>query len=221
MKKSLASALLLLLWGCSPPDGTTPHTTETTVASNVTQSATPVPTSSSPVAVTTPALRLPEPDLPEKLLKVYQSVPLEPKLKESETWWADSGIQDNRLGYYTSNDSVAQVEAQLAPVFTANDNKPYLEGIGPIFDYDGNRVCVMRRASGGEQLFVIAPLGDDKQIPKSLLALKLPPIPAAELEGKTTLVILATGEGLGEHIDHMLGQAGLVITPTPSATPDG
>ncbi len=219
MKKSLTPALLLLLWGCSPPEGT-PNTATTTPVSNVTQSATPS-VSATPVAVVTPSVRLPAPDLPEKLFKNYHSVSLEPKLKDSETWWADSGIQDNRLGYYTSNDSVAQVEAQLAPVFTANDNKPYLEGIGPIFDYDGNRVCVMKRASGGEQLFVIAPLGDDKQIPKSLLALKLPPIPAAELEGKTTLVILATGEGLGEHIDHMLGQAGLVITPTPSATPDG
>lgn len=74
----------------------------------------------------------------------------------------------------------------------------------------------MKRAAGGEQLFIIAPLNGDKQLPKSLLALKLPPIPPEELADKSTLVALATGEGLGEHIDHMLGQAGLVITPTPT-----
>lgn len=223
MKKSLASALLLLLWGCAPLDGT-PNSTSTVAVSNTTSTVTPAPSNSpTAVAASAAAAKLPEPDLPEKLLKNYQSAPLEPKLKDSETWWADSGIQDNRLGYYTSNDSIAQIEAQLVPVFTADGNKPYLEGIGPVFDYDGNRVCIMKRSGGGEQLFVIAPLGAAKQVPQSLLALKLPPIPPEELANKTTLVVLATGEGLGDHIDHMLGQAGLVITPTPSPTesPEG
>ncbi|MBX3169514.1 MAG: hypothetical protein KF760_19085 [Candidatus Eremiobacteraeota bacterium] len=221
MKKSLAPALLLLLWGCAPPEGT-PNTTSTVAISHATSTVTPSATPTA-VAASGATAKLPEPDLPEKLLKNYQPAPLEPKLKESETWWADSGIQDNRLGYYTSNDSVAQIEAQLVPVFTAGGNKPYLEGIGPVFDYDGNRVCIMKRSAGGEQLFVIAPLGTARQVPKSLRALKLPPIPAEELANKTTLVVLATGEGLGEHIDHMLGQAGLVITPTPAPaeTPDG
>lgn len=217
MRKCLAPALLLLLWGCSPPEGTSPGVTSTVAVSNTTTAVTPAP-SATPTEVAAAATPLPEPDLPEKLLKTYTAAPIEPKLKASETWWADSGIQDNRLGYYTSNDSLAQVEAQLTPVFTAEGNKPYLEGIGPVFDYDGNRVCIMKRASGGEALFVIAPLGAAKQIPKSLLSLKLPPIPPEELANKTTLVVLATGDGLGEHIDHMLGQAGLVITPTPAPT---
>ncbi len=218
MRKSVAPALLLLLWGCAPPDGT-PNTTSTVAVSNSTSTVTPQPSASpTAVAASAAAAKLPEPDLPAKLLKTYQAARLEPKLKESETWWANSGIQENRLGYYTSNDSVADIEARLVPVFTAEGNKPYLEGIGPVFDYDGNRVCIMKRSSGGEQLFVIAPLGAAKQIPKSLLALKLPPISAEELANTTTLVVLATGEGLGEHIDHMLGQAGLVITPTPTPT---
>lgn len=218
MRKFLAPALLLLLWGCAPPDGT-PNATSTAAVSNTTETAASSPSASpTAVAATAAVVKLPEPDLPEKLLKNYHPVRLEPKLKDSETWWADSGIQDNRLGYYTSNDSVAQIEEQLVPIFTANDNKPYLDGIGPVFDYDGNRVCIMKRASGGEQLFVIAPLGASKQVPKSLMALKLPPIAPEELADKTTLVVLATGEGLGEHVDHMLGQAGLVITPTPTPT---
>ena len=89
MKKSLAPALLLLLWGCAPPDGTpNPNTTKSPVAvSNTTLPATPSP-SASPTEVAA-AARLPEPDLPEKLLKSYHSIGLEPKLKESETWWAD------------------------------------------------------------------------------------------------------------------------------------
>lgn len=217
MKKSLvAPALLLLLWGCAPPEKT-PDSTSTVSVSNTTTVVTPAP-SSSPTAVAAAATPLPQPDLPEKLLKTYTQAPIDSKLKDSETWWADSGIQENRLGYYTSDDSMAQVEAQLTPVFTADGNKPYLEGIGPVFDYDGNRVCIMKRASGGEALFVIAPLGANKQIPKSLQALKLPPIPPEELANKTLLVVLATGNGLGEHIDHMLGQAGLVITPSPEPT---
>lgn len=214
MKKSLAAATLLLLWGCAPPDGT-PNATSTVAVSNTTTIVSP---SATPSSVAAAAPKLPEPDLPEKLLKNYQPARLEPKLKDSETWWADSGIQDNRLGYYTSNESVAQIEAQLVPAFTGEGNQPYLEGIGPVFDYDGNRVCIMKRSGGGEQLFVIAPLGASKQIPKSLLALKLPPIPPEELANRTTLVVLATGSGLGDHIDHMLGQAGLVITPTPGPT---
>ena len=216
MRKSLVPALLLLLWGCSPPEGT-PNATSTVAVSNTTTAVTPVP-SSTPTTVAAAAAPLPQPDLPDKLLKNYTPAPLDAKLKDSETWWADSGIQENRLGYYTSNDSLAQVEAQLTPVFTADGNKPYLEGIGPVFDYDGTRVCIMKRASGGEALFVIAPLGANKQVPKSLTALKLPPIPPEELTNKSMLVVLATGNGLGEHIDHMLGQAGLVITPTPDPT---
>jgi len=214
----LAPALLLLLWGCAPPDGAIPNSTSTAVSNTTSVVSSPTP-SVSPLALVSP--KLPEPDLPSKLLGSYQPVAgLQPKMKESETWWADSGISDNRLGYYTTSESVAQVEAQLVPVFTGGENKPYLEGIGPVFDYDGNRVCIMKRGDKpGEELFVIAPLGAQKIVPKSLLALKLPNIPASELEGKTTLVVLATGEGLGEHIDHMLGQAGLVITPTPSETP--
>jgi len=215
----LAPAVLLLLWGCSPPEGGIPNSTSTVAVSNTTTVLNSPTPSGSPVAVSSP--RLPEPDLPSKLLGNYQPVAgLEPKMKESETWWADSGISDNRLGYYATSESVAQVEARLVPVFTAGGNKPYLEGIGPVFDYDGNRVCIMKRGDKpGEELFVIAPLGAEKTIPKSLLDLKLPKIPAAELEGKTTLVVLATGKGLGDHVDHMLGQAGLVITPTPSETP--
>ena len=218
-RSSLAPVLLLLLWGCSPPEGGIPNSTSTAVVSNTTTTLNSPTPSSSPLAMVTP--KLPEPDLPSKLLGSYQPVAgLEPKMKESETWWADSGISDNRLGYYTTRESVAQVEARLLPVFTAGKNKPYLEGIGPVFDYDGNRVCIMKRGDKpGEELFVIAPLGAEKIIPKSLLALKLPNLPATELKGKTTLVVLATGEGLGEHVDHMLGQAGLVITPTPSETP--
>ena len=220
MKRTCAAPiLLLLLWGCSPPEGGTPNSTSTMAVSNTTTVAVSPTASPSPLAMASP--RLPEPDLPSKLLGSYQPVAgLEPKMKDRETWWADSGISDNRLGYYTSNESVAQVEAQLLPAFTSDQNKPYLEGIGPVFDYDGNRVCIMKRGDkAGEQLFVLVPLGAEKTIPKSLLALKLPNIPAAELEGKATLVVLATGEGLGEHVDHMLGQAGLVITPTPTDSP--
>lgn len=206
--------LLLLLWGCSPPESSN-QTTTSTPAFVTSATATPAATPTPSQTVAAAASPLPPPDLPDKLLKSYAPARLDPKIKESETWWADSGISDNRLGYYTSKESVSQVEAQLLPVFTGGTNKPYIEGIGPVFDYDGNRVCIVKRDKD-EALFVIAPLGAEKQLPKSLMDLKLPPIPPEELAGKTTLVVLATGQGLGEHVDHMLGQAGLVITPTPA-----
>ncbi|MFN8608963.1 MAG: hypothetical protein U0931_15625 [Vulcanimicrobiota bacterium] len=215
MKKHwLAAALLLSLWGCAPPDGPR-QASPTPSGPATTRPATPDLSPSPVETVAVAASPLPEPDLPEKVFKSYARAKIDPKLQDSETWWADSGINQNRLGYYTSQDSVAEVEAQLLPVFTAGDNKPYLEGIGPVFDYDGTRVCIMKRPKD-EALFVIAPLGAAPKLPKSLLSLKLPPIPPEELEGKTTLVVLATGQGLGEHMDHMLGQAGLVITPTPA-----
>ncbi len=201
--KGYLSISFLLLVGCSPPELANQNT------------GTPVLSPSPAQTVAAAASPLPQPDLPEKLLKSYTLAPLDPKLKDSETWWADSGINDNRLGYYTSQQSVAQVEAQLLPVFTGAHNKPYIEGIGPVFDYAGNRVGLVKRDKD-EALFVIAPLGADKQLPKSLLDLKLPPVAPEELAGQTTLVVLATGQGLGEHVDHMLGQAGLVITPTPA-----
>lgn len=213
-KHWLAPALLLLLWGCAPPDGASP----TTSPSPLRSTSSPVPQTASPIpseTVAAAATPLPQPDLPEKLLKHFAPAPLDPKVKDSETWWADSGINENRLGYYTSQASPSEIEAQLVPVFTSGENKPYLEGIGPVFDYEGNRVCIVKREKD-EALFVIAPLGPEKQLPKSLLDLKLPPIPPEELKGKSTLVVLATGQGLGEHMDHMLGQAGLVITPTPT-----
>jgi hypothetical protein len=143
---------------------------------------------------------------------------LEPQMKDTEVWWADSGISDNRLGYYASQKSVEEVEAELRPAFTAN-NRPYIEGIGPVFDFEGNRVCLMKRPDNVEELFVLVPLGDPPVLPKSLRALKLPKIPNEALQGQKTLVVLATGQGLGDHVDHMLAQAGLVITPTPTATP--
>ncbi|MBS2036504.1 hypothetical protein JST97_16045 [bacterium] len=212
----LSSVLLLLLWGCAPPEGQRASGSPTpaqVTPSPLMELASPSPSPTEKVAVA--ASPLPQPDLPEKLLKSYASAPLDPKIKDSETWWADSGINDNRLGYYTSQEASGEIEAKLVPIFTGGHNKPYLEGIGPVFDYDGNRVCIVKREKD-EAMFVIAPLGPDKKIPQILLSLKLPPIAPEELEGKSTLVVLATGQGLGEHMDHMLGQAGLVITPTPT-----
>ena len=102
--------LLLLLWGCSPPEPSNQATTSTP-AFVASATATPVATPTPSQTVAAAASPLPPPDLPDKLLKSYAPAPLDPKVKESETWWADSGISDNRLGYYTSKESVSQVEA--------------------------------------------------------------------------------------------------------------
>ena len=221
MRKSLwGTSLLLLLWGCAPlPDSTA--TPGSDLSPSAISSTTPL--SPSPIASASPtstAPRLPDPDLPAGVLKPLDRVAgLQPKMKETEAWWANSGISDNRLGYYATTKSSGDIEAELLPSFT-QDSKPYLEGIGPVFDFDGTRVCIMKRTnSDTEELFVVVPLSDPPVIPKSLSALKLPTISPASLKGKKTLVVLATGRGLGEHVDHMLGQAGLVITPTPTPTP--
>lgn len=184
----------------------------------MTVSASPTPLES-PVAVASAVFLTP--DLPGGSFKALQPLDvLEPKMKENETWYANSGIIDNRLGYYVSDLAPIEIEAQLIDSFQQPGNEPYLEGVGPVFTFEGTRVCVMRRKDSTiSQLFVIAPLSDPPKVPDSLRALRLPPIPAETLRGKKALVVLATGEGLGAHVDHMLGQAGLVITPSPSETP--
>lgn len=213
-KGCLASILLVVMWGCAPPEAIEPTGSLTPVSATPVATVTPI-LSSTPIKSPVPLPPLPQPDFPPEVFKPYQVATLDPKIKDSEIWWADSGISDNRIGYYTSNESAAQIESELLPSFTASGNKPYLDGIGPVFDYEGNRVCLMKRAKD-EVLFVIVPLGADQQIPDSLKALKLPSINSEKLKDKTCLVILASGQGLGEHVDHMLGQAGLVITPTPT-----
>lgn len=222
MRKSLwAGSLLLILWGCAPlPDSSPTAGVAVTGSPRPPVSATPAQTPEPVVSATPGQPRLPEPDLPAAVLKPLQPVAgLVPKMKDTEVWWADSGISDNRLGYYASDKGVAEIEAELLPTFT--DNKvPYIEGVGPVFDFEGNRVCLMKSTDSDlEELFVLVPLADPPVVPTSLRALKLPNISAQALKGHKTLVILATGKGLGEHVDHMLAQAGLVITPTPPPTP--
>lgn len=214
MRKTLwICCLAAVAWGCAPVDQ---QPSQTTVSTNTTVAVVATtPTPPEPVVTSAPPEAMPTPDLPEGVLKPLEPVAaLQPKMKETESWWADSGISDNRLGYYASKKSVAEVEAELLPSFTRH--KPFLEGIGPVFDFEGNRVCIMKRDDGLEELFVLVPLADPPVVPKSLKALKLPDIPPEKLKGQATLVVLATGKGLGEHVDHMLGQAGLVITPTPA-----
>jgi len=219
-KRLCGTALLIMLWGCAPPDSITgtpaPQPTQTVVVAPP-QTATPIaaltPTAS-PTAV------LAEPDFPPGVLRSMDRVAgLTPAMKETEVWWANSGIQNNRLGYYASPKSPKEVEEQLLPSFLKH--RPYHEGIGPVFDFDGCRVCLMKRPESElEELFVLVPLGDPPVIPDTLKALKLPKISLEALKGQKTLVVLATGQGLGEHVDHMLGQAGLVLTPTPSVQPE-
>jgi len=210
--------MLISLWGCAPlPEGGLPTGTPSV---QVSATAAPSPIASgSPLAVASPVFL--KPDLPADTFKALQALEvLEPKMKETETWYANSGIMDNRLGYYVSKQAPIEIEAQLIDDFTQGGNEPYIEGVGPVFTFEGTRVCVMRRKDSTiSQLFVIAPLSDPPKVPESLRALRLPPIPAESLRGQKALVVLATGEGLGEHVDHMLGQAGLVITPSPSETP--
>lgn len=209
MRKTLwLCCLAALAWGCAPPDQQPSVSTQTTTT--VAVAASP-----QPIVSATPAEAMPAPDLPDAVLKPLEPVAaLQPQMKETESWWANSGISENRLGYYASKKSPAEVEAELLPTFTKH--KPYLEGIGPVFDFEGNRVCVMRRDDGVEEMFVLVPLGEPPVVPESLKALKLPAIPPEKLKGQSTLVVLATGKGLGAHVDHMLGQAGLVITPSPT-----
>lgn len=206
--------LLFTLWGCSPPEPGESPTPPLTPGTTTTVPMTPTAT---PTEVAMAATPFPEPDVPvDRFRSLHELSVFKPEMRESETWWANSGITENRLGYYTSERSVADLEKELLSVYQTPDNKPFLEGIPAVFSFEDNRVCLMRRGDTDlAQMFILAPLNKDGQLPAAVRELKLPPIPPAELKGKKTLVVLATGYGLGEHVDHMLANAGLVITPTP------
>lgn len=218
--RCLPFVLLFVLWGCSPPEQTVSPVSPSPVATATAVSSPALSASPSPVAMATPLL---PPDLPSPVFQSVKEVPaLKPEMRETETWWADSGITENRLGYYASDKSVAELEKELLPAFQTEENRPYLEGIPAVFDFEKSRVCLMRRGDTDfAQMFMLVPLGDPPVVPASLKQIKLPPIPASELQGHKTLVVLATGFGLGEHVDHMLASAGLSIDPTstPEATP--
>ena len=212
-----ALVLLSVLWGCGPlpPDGNVTGTPTPDVVASQTSTPKPVPSGSA-----TPAAKIPAPDFPAQVFKPLKPIAaLEPKMQDTEVWFADSGIKDNRLGYYVTNDDLIEAEARLKPTFI-KDKEPYLEGVGPIFNFQNGRVGLVRRKGSAVcEFFMLVPLSNPPKVPACLKEIKLPAIPEASLRGGKTLVVLATGEGLGEHVDHMLANAGLVITPTPTATP--
>lgn len=210
MKKALL--VLWLLAGCAPVPELTPSPTV---------SLSPSPTRSSPPPSATP---LQPPLLPDAASQGLNPLPgLTPEMRDSEPWWANSGIGDNRLAYFSSDKPSNQLEPQLLSAFQEPGYSNFLEGIPAVFSFEGNRICVLRKADSDLcRMFVLAPL-NKPEWPASLKALKLPPVSGPSLKGPKTLVVLASGERLGEHVDHMLGQAGLVIeptsTPSPAATP--
>lgn len=217
------SALMLLTWGCSPPIDSPQGTASPRVSPTL---ASPL-ASESPVAVAGPAFQ--PPILSQKVFQPLKELEvLQPSMRETETWYANSGIIDNRLGYYTTAESVIEAEARLLEEFTAQGLRPYLEGIGPVISFENVRLCLTRsQDSDASQLFLVAAIDDPVGLVKTLRTLKLPALDPELLRGQKTLVVLATGEGLGRHVDQVLGQSGLVIdpateataTPTPTQTP--
>jgi hypothetical protein len=144
---------------------------------------------------------------------------LSPEMRERETWWANSGISDNRLAYYASTKTVSELEAELSgPLMEGY--REYLEGVGAWVSFEGLRLALVKsEKEGPDRMLILAPLPADGSTPEALKQLKLPVLEKPDWKGQKTLVVMSTGEGLGQHMDHMLGQAGLVITPSPSATP--
>lgn len=218
MRQKVAGALLLFLMGCAPINE---------VAPSPSLSATTVPTSGpssspTPVALVSPSPapenELPAPDLPAEVTRNLHPVShFPPKMRDSEVWWADSGIRENRMSYYASSKSPEEIEAELSPACNTPEQKAYLPDLGKVFSFEGNRIG-LTRGPGGDRMFLLVPVGDPPAIPACLKALKLPPIAVEDLKGQRTLVILATGQGLAEHVDHMLAQSGLAITPSASPT---
>ena len=208
MKKALVA--LLFLVGCAPLPDVTPSPSV---------SVRPLPASPSPAASPSPSEALQPPLLPAAATQGLEPVPgLQPALRDREPWWANSGIGDNRLAYFASAEEASKLEPRLLASFQEKDYQNFLEGIPAVFSFEDHRVCVLRKTdSDFYRMFVLAPISGGKW-PAPLAALKLPRVPLEGLKGKKTLVVLATGERLGEHLDHMMGQAGLVIEPTPSPT---
>ncbi len=214
MRKALL--VLWLLAGCAPVPDITPSPT---------LSVSPSPTGSTPLPSGSPvAAPLQPPLLPAAASRGLNPLAgLTSEMRDREPWWANSGIGDNRLAYFSSDKPAEQLEPQLLSAFQEPGYSNFLEGIPAVFSFEGNRICVLRKADSDLcRMFVLAPL-KKPEWPASLKALKLPPVSVESLKGQNTLVVLASGERLGEHVDHMLGQAGLVIeptsTPVPSATP--
>ena len=215
-------ALLVLLYGCAPmPPISTgspqPHST-------VTPSSSPKPVAS---ASAHPSLEpLAQPQLPIAMTEGLAPVAgLQPSMRDSETWWADSGIRDNRLAYYASPKSISELESQMSGPFLEG-YREYLEGVGTWVSFEGMRVALARpQKEGPDRLLILAPLPPNGSMPAVLKTLKLPILEKPDWKGGKTLVVTATGQGLCEHMDHMLGQAGLTVTPSPaplttaSATP--
>lgn len=215
MKKSLLPLLLgCLLWGCTPAENPNPTPA--------------VPSASeSPAMIGSPTLQPDKtegmtgrPDLPAEAFSTLTLLhAIRPEMREQETWWADSGIRDNRLAYYGSVQQPEAVAAMLKPYYEKPGYRPFVEGAPLTFSFDGAQLCVVRRNSGDvSQMYVLVPISEPPVEPQVLRDLKLPAVTTGELAQFKTLVVLATGQGLSDHMDHMLANAGFTLPDSAVAT---
>ena len=209
MRKTLCALLLAgFLSGCAPPGQDL-----ATVTPAATATATAPPVTAGPTAEA-----LKEPKIADKVALEKLDV-LKPEMTEKEVWWADSGISDNALGYYASDKPMAELETELLKQIRDPELKPLVPEAGEVFSFEDLRVCVLQGKE--DRMFVLSPLGEDGQPSPALQKMKLPEVKLTpeQRKGKTTLVVLATGQGLARSVDHALGEAGLSFEPTGTPSP--
>ena len=220
MKRWVFSLAILFL-GCSQKPPT--QVTSTTTAVNettVTSSATPVAASATPVqgeAFSAPAL--PEAAF-EGLVEVRKFYPGD---EARYAWWSEQGISENRLGIYASELEPAALQEKLLPHLSAEDHKP-LAGATGWLERDGSQLGGFSQENSGFARFaVVSPI--EPQPPAAWTALKIPEVEWAAakstLEGKKSLVVLATGYEMRYLVEGLLknGSNPVSATPAPTDTP--